>query len=374
MTTLNLLHSGRLGIESRFPGRRGHRFDLHSERLEFRRLLSTGHAAAVASSAPGQAIATGTSEALAALAARSASVARLSHQPASSPAAVANPSTATITQANPPTDNSSTMNTPVVSPTTPAPLNVATDNSASLATSPTSRITALNLGTILPITAPNGGPVYLVPMPVPPTTIQLSIATPGSQATNSPVTLRAINSPVGFQANNTSVAPQNQPPASIQQFGQSLKTELQKPLEPHLGPQPVGSTWTEVVEPVQPLEPTEPPRTGPAKTAPTNVEPSSDETPPPDQAPPEQGAPPVPAPGPQPADGGGPPAVSSDSSPHTREPSTHAHTGLSTLFGIATVAGGGIHLAMDERARFGMRWLPRRAASARSARPARPAH
>jgi hypothetical protein len=376
MTTLNLLHFGRTGFESRILARRAHRFDLHSEELEFRRLMSTGHVGAPASPVPNPAIATGASEAPATSTAPSASAATSTPQHASTSVAVANATTAA--QANVPIDNSSTQNTASVSPMTPAPLNVVTDDSASVTSAAIAAISSLNPNMTSAFTASSDAPVLLVPEPVPPTTIELFIETPSLQASNTPVTfqannfpvmLHAINSPVGFQANNNpSVAVQNQPPPTIQHIGQSIDTELQKLLGPHLGPQSEEPLWIDIVEPPQPLEPAQPPKTESPKTEPPKTEPPKTE-PPTDQAPPAQDVPPVPAPVPHPVNGGAPPAASGASSAQAMGPSMKVHTGLSTLFGVAAVIGGGSHLAMRESERFGMLWLPSRAASARSARP-----
>ena len=173
MTALNLLHSGRIGVESGNLARRARRLDLRSEPLESRRLLSTGLVGAAVSLNQSQVVAAGTSGGPAISAARSASLATN----APSPATVANQVTAA--QANAPTDNSSTTNTPSVGAMVPAPLNVVTDDSTSVITSLNSAISVLNPDLSSPATASSDALVFLVPSPgVPSTTIQLSIATP----------------------------------------------------------------------------------------------------------------------------------------------------------------------------------------------------
>jgi hypothetical protein len=409
MTALNLLHPGRIGFESRNLSRRSRRFDLQSEPLEFRRLLSIGPVAPVASANPSQAIGASTSGAVVSSPAPPATVGTFSPPPATT--AVANPTTAV--QANLPTDNSSTTNTPGVSPTLPAPPNVLTDDSTSAATSSTSGITAL-IPSNSPLTVFSEAPVYLVPMPVDPETVQLAIETPGLQTSNLPVTLQltsssvtfqAINSPVGVpaasppgtQANNSPGTTQNQPPTSIQHIGQGLESELQKPVKPNLGPEPEAPRLTDIVEPATPGK-TESPKTEPPKTEAPKTEAPKTEAPkteapkteapktdaPMDATRPQQQQPsgqdaapvwwlplpvPIPVPLPTPANQGAAPAASGDSSPRAMRSGLNAHTGLATLFGVVAVVGGGYHLAMGESQRFGMAWLPSRAASTRSARP-----
>ena len=405
MSALNLVQCGRVGFEPRNLSRRAHRFDLQSEPLEFRQLLSTGGVGALAHPDPSGAIATGIGAAQAVSIARSASVARLSPSPAGTSEAVVNPVTAA--QANLPTDNSPAANTPGVSPTVPAPSNVVTDDSASVTTSATALISYLNPYDTSPFTAASDALVYLVPMPgVPATTIQLSIATPDLEAPNSPVTLEDINSSVVFNANhppvvfNANILPAGSPPSnnaptstsptnpstaattqqatSVQHIGQSIQTELPRPSGPRPEPQPER----DVVEQIETPELTPPAKTPAPKTPPPkDAMPPQDQTPAPrkDQAPPPQDEspvqwppvlwPPEPVPGSQPPDGGAPPGAPGRSSTQTMRSSMNGHTDLSALFGLVAVGGGGYRLAMGESARFGVRWLPRRIASPRSARP-----
>ena len=398
MNAFNLLHSGRIGFESRNLSRRAHHFDLHSEALEFRRLLSTGPVPIENSPDPGKAAA---SELQTTSTAASVSAATLSPPPVNTSAAPVNPVTAV--QANPPTNNSSTTNTPGVSPTTPAPSNVVTDDSASVITSASSEITAL-ITESAPITDFSELPAFLVPMPVDPETMELSIETPGLQTTttpvflqvaNSPVMLRPINSPVGVPTNNSAVgqvnnapAPaQTQPPTVIQHIGQSLKPENQKPLKPDVAPQRDALPMNDVVDPPKPVAPTEPPKTESPKTeAPKNespeTEPPKNESPktePPKTEPPVDATRPPrqPRPGhdtqpvvpkhvPAPDDGHATPEAPAASSPYALRPGM---TGLSTLFGVVAIAGGGFQLAMGESKRFSMHWLPRRTAYPRPTRP-----
>ncbi len=392
MSALNRLPSVRIGFDSHNLSRRLRHVDLHAEPLEFRRLLSAGPVAAVAGATPSHSFGDGARVVPVILVAPPASVGTFSPPPTIT--AVANPTMAV--QANLPTDNSSTTNTPGVSPTIPAPPNVVTDDSASVATSSTSAITAL-LPPTSPFTASSLDPVFLVPMPGDPETVQLSIETPGLpvtsssvtlQLTSSAVTLHAINSPVGVppitsplgtQAiNSPAAAGQNQPSPSSLHIGQGLETELQKSVKPELGPQPDAVPLHDGVKPLEPLEPAAPDKTEAPKTEAPKTEPSMDATRPPKQAPPQQVAPPVwwlplqvpvPIPISTPAHGGIAPAAPGGSSPKATQSSMNPHTGLSTLFGAVAVVGGGYQLAMGESKRFGMSWLPSRIASPRSARP-----
>jgi hypothetical protein len=399
MSALDLLHVGRFRFETQNQSRRAHRFDVQPQPLERRQLLSTGHVAATASADPNQAVASGI------LAGRptaqSIGAATIS-PPSSTAVAIAT----TAAQANLPTDNSSSTNTPGVSSMVPAPANVVTDDSASVTTAPDAAISAL-----IPNTSPfidfTEVEVFLVPEAVDPTTVELFIATPASEAinaqvtlqvTNSPVTLHAINVPVASQANNPPGMPQpnnsaagrqvnNSPatgqigvPTSMQHIGQDIETGLQKRVKPLLGPQPEDMPLTDFVGPPKPLEPVGPPKPeNPDTVKPKAEKPESEKPksePPKSEAPidatrpPEQQAPPAPpVPAPRPEDGGLLPVGPGTSSPESMRPGMNDHTGLSTLFGVVAIAGTGYRLAMSESERFGMHWLPRRAASPRSARP-----
>ena len=309
--------------------------------------------------------------------------------------AVVNPTTAV--QANLPTDNSSTTNTPGVSSTIPEPANVATDNSPSVLTAPDSAITALIPNTSAFIDF-SEGEVYLVPDPVDPTTVQLFIATPGSEAmnsqvtlqvTNSPVTLHAINFPVVSQANNPPGMPQpnnsaagiqvnNSPvtgqigvPTSMQHIGQDIETALQKRVKPLLGPQPEDLPLIDIVGPPRSLEPVGPPKPDnldtvkpkaekPESEKPKSEPPKSDAPidatrPPEEQAPPRRQCPRL-----SPRMVVWPLAGPGASPPEAMRPRTNDRTGLSALFGVVAIAGTGYRLTMSESERFGMHWLPRR--------------
>jgi hypothetical protein len=353
MSTLNLLHRGRFGFESRILGRRAHRFDLQPEPLEGRRLLSTGYVGAAGGT-------------------------------------VTNPTTAA--QTNLPTDNSSTINTPSVSPMTPAPLNVETDDSASVITSATAAISVLNPDMTSALDTASDEPVvYLVETPVPPTTVELTIDTPGLlqsidspltlqsinapaslQSINSPVTLHAINAPVGLQPNNNPMPASNGPTTSIQHIGQGFQTELPKPLDVHVGPEPEE---TLLIEGLKPLQPFQSPKTERPQTAPPKIElPKADlpieRAPPVKQTPPAQDVPPVRLPPmPQPADATMVPRAPGAVALQAVAPGINAHTTPTALFGVTAVIGGGYYLAMRESERFWMPWLPPRCPSARPPRP-----
>jgi hypothetical protein len=380
MSALNHIQFKHIGFESRNLSRRPRRFELHSELLEFRRLLSTGQGTAAAVGPDhSQAISNGTSTPSAISTAPPASVATVSPAPPSSSAPVASPTTAA--QANLPTDNSSTTNTPGVSPMEPAPLDVVTDDSPSVITSPTSLFTALIPNTS-PFITSSGPEVFLVPM-ADSTTIELSIATPSFEATSPaaavetsvPVILHAINAPVEVQANSVSPGAQNQQPTSTStsmgHIGQEIETELQKPLKPQLGPQPDAPELIDVVvpprQPHPPAEPSKPeqpeqPGTERPKTEP-KAEPPMDATRPQEHAPPVQNTPPawwplwLPLPVAIPAADGAPPAASTASSPDALRPSMNGQTGVSAFLGVVAIAGG-FPAAMGESQRFGMRWLP----------------
>ena len=184
MSTLNFFRSGRFGLESGNLSRRMHRPELQSEELEFRQLLSTGLAAAP-DPVPGNDTA---GLALETAAPPAAQVATFSSNPVT-------PGLTSGEQPNPPTDNSSSRNIPGVSTTTPEPFNTANDDSPSVSTSPTAAISALIPNTS-PFNSNTAAPVYIVPEPVDPETVQLSIATPGFAPANSPLTVQITNSPV----------------------------------------------------------------------------------------------------------------------------------------------------------------------------------
>lgn len=298
-----------------------------------------------------------------------------------------------------PTDNSSTTNIPGVSPMVPAPLDTATDDSASVLTSPSSAITALipNPNT-LSFTGFTGAPVYIVPM-ADSSISELSIETPEQQATNAPVTPRMslspvipnpINAPVSFQTNSSAVAAQNNQPATVnptQHIGQSRETELQKPVKPQLGPQPdEPMPGIDVVVPPQAPKPadvgsgkTNQPEAEHPKTEQPKIEqPKTDH--PTDgmkrpQAPPVQDTQPMwwlPA---VPLPVSIPPVAEHQVEPDAPGarvalilPKSSDGEVIPALFGAVGVTGG-VHLAMAESRRFGVHWLPSRVASSRSARP-----
>ena len=296
----------------------------------------------------------------------------------------------TAAQTNLPTDNSSTVNTPSVSPMTPAPLNVETDDSASVITSATAAVSVLNPDMTSALDTASDEPVvYLVETPIPPTTVELSIDTPGLlqsinspltlqsinapaslQSINSPVTLHAINAPVGLQPNNNPMPASNGPPTSSQHIGQGFRTELPKPLDVHVGPEPEETLLIEGLEPLQPFQPR---KTEPPQAAPRKIElPKADL--PIEQAPPRSRhhlrgrtageiATDAPTGGRHRRRGTGAAVLQSVA------PGINAHTTPTALFGVTAVIGGGYYLAMRESERFWMPWPPPRCPSARQTRP-----
>jgi hypothetical protein len=377
MSRFNVIHSGRLGFASRNLSnlsRRAHRSEFHAEPLEQRQLLSTGQIVGpVASVNPNHTI---------------GPVALPVTATAPTPIPASTGAQATSI-ANLPTDNSSSTNTPGVSPMVPATLDVATDDSASVTTSPFSAISAL-IPEMSGFVSFNGGPVFLVPMADSSIT-ELAIETPEGQPTNSPLTpqfntlpviLHPINVPTSFQANPTPAVLANQPsPVVPPHVGQSLETELQKPLKLELGPDPDHPPMIDVVEPFQPFEPSESGKAGqvmpdqpkaeqPGTEQPKNA-PAPDAGRALDQAPPLWWLPvpvPMPIPVAPPAERGAAPAASGADSPQANGGGSDADPAFAALFGVVAAAGS-FRLAMGESRRFGMHWLPSRAASSRSARP-----
>jgi len=343
MSALDLLHRGHIDFESRILGRRAHHLDLQAEPLEGRRLLSTGHVAVA-------------------------------------PGTVVNPTTAE--QANVPTDNSSTTNTASVSPMQPATLNVETDDSPSVTTSASAALSVLNPDMTSALdTATDEPVVYLVESPVPVTTIELTIDTPGLlqsinsplnlqsinapaslQSINAPVTLHAINAPVSVQPSNTPTSVPNGPPTVIQHIGQSIGTDFQKRFEGHVGPDPDETSLMEELAPLQPFQQpkAEPPKAEPPKIDLPKADLPLDQTPPAKQAPPAQDAPPVTLPPVRQPDGDAAPAVPGALSPEAAVSIMNPHTSPSTLFGVTAVIGGGYYLAMRESERFSMPWPQQR--------------
>ena len=260
MSSMNLTHFGRLGFESRNLSRRAHRADFHTEPLERRELLSTGQITPVAGPNPSPHVDGPVAPAPVVSTAVSASATT-----PTLPTAIS----ATIT-ANPPTNNSSTTNIPGVSPTVPATLNVATDDSPSVTTSPSSAISAL-IPEASGFVSFTGGPVFIVPM-ADSSISELAIESPESPAPNSTVLpqlsglaliLHPINAPMNFQTNLAPATLQNQPAVVVPpHVGQSLETELQKPVKPELGPDAGVPPLIDVVDPFKPLEPTQPGKTG----------------------------------------------------------------------------------------------------------------
>jgi subtilase family serine protease len=243
----------------------------------------------------------------------STSVATVFHQPASTSAVVAQ---------NPTTTGTSSGST----------------SSSSSSTTPTSTsITALNPSADTTPTA-SVVPIFVLLPPTPPIVIHL-----GTSA--APVTLQAINSPVATA--------QEQPP-STNKVGESLQTELETPLKVHVAPQTDGQPWIDVVDPFQPLDAGDEPGDGAAAARgrardlekPLPVEPVSG------------------------GDRGGDRGANGRSSQVAPQRPAHSFV---ALFGAAAIAAGGYQLAMSESRRFKVRWLPRRAASDRSARPRIPA-
>lgn len=349
MSALDLLHRGHIGFESRILGRRAHHADPQAEPLEGRQLLSAGHVGVA-------------------------------------PGSVVNPTTAD--QANVPTDNSSSTNTASVSPMQPATLNVETDDSPSVTTSASASVSALNPDTTSALDTASDEPVvYLVQSPIPATTIELSIDTPGLlQSINSPLNLQSINAPAGFQSINApvslhainapvSVQPSitpipvpNGPPTVIQHIGQSIGTDVQRRFHVHVGPDPDETSLIDQLEPLQPFQQpkAEPPKGEPSKIDLPKPDLPMDQTPPAKQAIPLQDVPPVTLPPVrQPADGGTAPAAPGALSPEAAAPIMNPHTSPSTLFGVTAIIGGGYYLAMRESERFSMPW-PQQPASARS--------
>jgi hypothetical protein len=204
-----------------------------------------------------------------------------------------------------------------------------------------------------------------------PLTLQ-SINAPASlQSINSPVTLHAINAPVGLQPSNNPTPASNGPPTSNQHIGQGFQTELPKPLDLHMGPEPEETLLIEGLKPLQPFQPS---KTAPPQAAPPKIElPKADL--PIEQAPPEKQTPPAPdvppvrlPPMPQPADATMAPRAPGAAVLQTVAPGINAHTTPTALFGVTAVIGGGYHLAMRESERFWMPWPPPRCPSARPTR------
>ena len=395
MLASNLPHfgTGRFGFHSRHLLRTSHRVDLQSEPLESRRLLATNPVQAAASANPSGDIPTDTSPAS-----------------TSSSAVASPPATA---QASPPVNNSSATNTPGVSPTVPASANVVTDDSPSVTTSPSADITALIPNTS-PFTPSPENPVFLVPTAVDPMTTELSVPTLNLQENNSalafpqsgvPIILHPITSPLSVQNNNVAVSPQAsiapmptpaqnpQQPVGSEHIGQELETELQKPLRLELAPHPEVVLPKDVFGPAQTPTSAQPSATEATKdTKPKAIKPDTDaprmenrqddappakKTVPADEASPRQQPTPMQMPIPWSVPGLtlGIPLPERNPAPVFPTPSTKSmgdQTGLAALFGAVVVAGGGLHLAMGESARFGMHWLPDRVASPRSARPRSP--
>lgn len=376
MLDSNLPHfgTGRLGFHSRHLLRTSHRVDLQSEPLESRRLLATNPVQAAASSNPSGDIPTDTSPA------------------STSSSTVASPPAAA--QASPPVDNSSTTNTPGVSSTVPASANVVTDDSPSVTTSPTADITALIPNTS-PFTPSPENPVFLVPAPVDPMTVELSVPALNLQENTSelafpqsgaPILLHPITSPLAVQNNNVAVSPQTsvaptpaqnaQQPIGSEHIGQELETELQKPLRLELAPHPEVVLPTDVFVPA-PAQPSASEATKDAKPKATKPDTDApkiekrDHEAPPAKPTPDEASPQPPRPMPDPPDGTPLPDTEAERAlvfPYRATSGTGDHSGPATLFGVIAVAGG-LHLAMSESERFGMHWLPDRVASSRSARP-----
>jgi hypothetical protein len=382
MSSMNLTHFGRLGFESRNLSRRAHRADFHTEPLERRELLSTGQITPVAGPNPSPHVDGPVAPAPVVSTAVSASATT-----PTLPTAIS----ATIT-ANPPTNNSSTTNIPGVSPTVPATLNVATDDSPSVTTSPSSAISAL-IPEASGFVSFTGGPVFIVPM-ADSSISELAIESPESPAPNSTVLpqlsglaliLHPINAPMNFQTNLAPATLQNQPAVVVPpHVGQSLETELQKPVKPELGPDAGVPPLIDVVDPFKPLEPTQPGKTGQPRPEESKTQQPGTEQPkaePPAEAKPTPmqelppfwwlGAPipiPLSVPAVPPAQNGAAPASSGVDSPQTMQAPPEQSPALAALVGVAAAAGS-LRLAMGESRRFRMHWLPSRAASSRSARP-----
>lgn len=397
MSTLSRIYSGHIGFESRNLSRRAHRVNLHADPLEPRKLLSGGLAAGAARPATEADIATAPTIS----GALSGSVIS-THPPVNTAAPVVSPTTGIPSL---PTDNSSTTNIPGVSPMDPAPLDTATDGSASVLTTPSSDITALIPNpNQLSFTSFTGEPVFIVPMPDSEIS-ELSIESPEQQATNAPVTPQMslspvipnpINAPASFQTNSTAVAAQNQPPtvSPIQHIGQSGDTELQKPVKPQLGPQ--ADDHQPGIDVVVPPQAPKPADTGSGKTTQPEAEHPKTEQPKIEQpktdhptdapksrqtAPPAQDTQPMwwwpaipvsaPIPLPVPIPTSVERNVEPDSTGASFAPILQKSSDgdvLPALFGAVGIAGG-VHLAMAESRRFGVHWLPRRVASSRSGRP-----
>jgi hypothetical protein len=390
MSALNRFQFGRVGFESRNLSRRAHRFEFHSEPLEARKLLSIGPVATVAGAHSQQALEGGTLAAPAVASAGGISAATSAPLTTSTASQGANPTHGI--QASLPTNNSSATNIPGVSPMVPAPLNVATDDSASVITSPSSAITAL-ITSQSSFTTFAGVPVFIVPM-ADSDTGELSIESPELPASSSPVTPslssepvipHPINVPMSFQiqnnnlpsATNASAQPIQQSAvlAPTQHIGQSLETELQKPVKPELAPEPEGPPLIEVNDPFSPFKAATPGKTEEPKPeqpgADHKAEPAPEKAAPALQAPPLWLVPipvPVPVPLAAPVNLGPEPVASGAFSPRASEYRRDHQPALSALMGVVA-ATGGARLAMAESRRFGMHWLPSRVASSRSARP-----
>jgi hypothetical protein len=390
------------GFKSRNLWRRPHRVEFCPESLEARKLLSmVGPVAPAAGASSQQALEAATLAAPAVAPALSntaaTSISAATSAPLTTSTSSQGPNPTNGIQASLPTNNSSSTNTPGVSPTVPAPLDVATDDSASVITSPSSAITALipSQSGFITIT---GVPAFIVPM-ADSATAELSIESPEQQGINSPVTPpmssspvipHPINAPMSFQiqmnsfatATTSSPQPIQQPAvlAPFQHIGQSLETELQKAVRPELGPEPDAPPMIEVTEPFSPPNGAAPGKVENPRTEqpgsdlqkpnqPDTMAPTSEKAPPALEAPPLWWVPlPVPIPLAAPVDVGPVRGASGAFSPPAVQIRSSDQPALSAFLGVAAVTGGA-RLAMSESKRFGIHWLANRVASSRSARP-----
>ncbi len=225
----------------------------------------------------------------------------------------------------------------VASPTDPTTTGAGNGFSQSSSSFTPIEITALIPSMNSTSTTPTLITVIIVPAPIPPVVFHLG-------SSGSPLTNQIVNSPL---------AASEEMPPSLTQFGQSLETELQKPVQVRLGPQSSPHWLIDVVEPFQPLDPAQPPKADPILgPGAFGIWPNSSLTPSAIDAVLES------------SNGGLFPLGGGDLLSLARRRRGEKSTwGFSTFLGAAVVAAGGYHLAMRESERFKTRWLPSRAGS-----------
>jgi hypothetical protein len=209
-------------------------------------------------------------------------------------------------------------------------------------------ITPLNPSVTSSTNTPGGPPVALVPV----------------QIAALPVHLSSSAVPATNQSNSTLISNLDEQPPAVNHFGQGDLFSGQQVFMQEIDVKPRRSLLIDDIEPYRPIAPDDVPVGRPA--------PKGDQAPAPDDAK-VRPLPPLSDPDVDAALGMTDARVltrsrDADASQRDDQFSTNTSWSLSAIFGAATIAAGGYHLALREADRFRGRWIPRWAGAERPAK------